>query len=142
MRAAAAKCQPLPFSTQECLLFGSAADSRALAGDINAINVCYDFLLSTLSSSSLGALRLDSLAFTEDYFVVYNGGVITAANPYFVFAQQLGLSSVATDGYTPKGKPRVIHSGISLTLQQCKMSRLAVSLHFWQEQQLPVQHSK
>jgi len=142
MRAAAAKYQPLPFSTQECLLFGSAADNRALAGDINAINVCYDFLLSNLASSSIGALRLDSLAFTEDYFVVYNGGVITAANPYFVFAQQLGLSSVATDGYTPKGKSRVIHSGISLTLQQCKMSHLAVSLHFWQEQQLPVQHSK
>jgi hypothetical protein len=61
-------------------LFGSAADNRALAGDINAINVCCDFLLSNLSGSSIGALRLDSLAFTEDYFVVYNGGVITGAN--------------------------------------------------------------
>jgi len=41
------------------------------------------------------------------------------------------LSSVATDGYTPKGKPPVSHSGISRTLQPCKMLRLAVSLlHF------------
>ncbi len=123
-------------------MFGSAVDNRALAGDANAINVCYDFLLSNLSSGNLGTLRLDSLAFTEDYFVVYNGGVINAANPYFVFAQQLGLSSVATDGYSPKGKPPVIHSGISRTLQQCKMLRPAVSLHVCQEQQLPVQHSK
>jgi len=87
----------------ECLLFGSATDNRALAGDINAINVCYDFLLSSLSSGDLGQVRLDSLPFTEDYFVVYNGVVMNAANPYFVFAQQFGLSSVATNGYAPKG---------------------------------------
>jgi len=91
---------------QECLLFGSATDNRALAGDINAINVCYDFLLSSLSSGDLGQVRLDSLPFTEDYFVVYNGAVMNAANPYFVFAQQFGLSSVATNGYAPKGKLR------------------------------------
>jgi hypothetical protein len=67
--------------------------------------VCYDFLISTLSKENLATLRLDALQHTEDYFVVYNGAVINAANPYFVFVQQIGLSSVLTDNYSPQGKP-------------------------------------
>ena len=112
--------QPFPLSKQECTSFGSARDNRALAGDINAINVCYDFLQSTISRENYDTLRLDSLSFTEDYFVVYNGAVILPANPYFVFMQQTGLSSsMVTDGYSPKGKPNTLHSGFRAQ-QQCQ----------------------
>ena len=93
-------------SDQECTAFGAASDSRALAGDMNAINVCYDFLLATVSNENKESLRLDSLSHSEEYFAVYNGAVIRAANPYFVFVQQIGLSGVLTDNYSPKGKPR------------------------------------
>ena len=93
---------------QECTAFGSTSDNRAMAGDANAINVCYDFLISTLSKENLETLRLDVLQPTEDYFAVYNGAVIEAANPYFVFVQQIGLSSVLTDNYSPKGKPCLV----------------------------------
>jgi hypothetical protein len=48
-------------------------------------------------------LRLDPLPFIEDYYAVYNGVVILAANPYINYARTLGLSSVATGGYSPKG---------------------------------------
>ncbi len=87
------------------MAFGSTTDNRAMAGDANAINVCYDFLNSTLSKENLETLRLDVLQHTEDYFVVYNGAVIKDVNPYLVFVQQIGLSSVLTDNYSPTGKP-------------------------------------
>ena len=52
-------------------------------------------------------MRLDPLPFTEDYFAVYNGVVILNANPYFNFARQLGLSSVATGGYISTGSSTI-----------------------------------
>jgi hypothetical protein len=55
-------------------------------------------------------MRLDPLPYTEDYFAVYNGVVVIAANPYFNFARQLGLSSVATNNYSPQGNSRVFYS--------------------------------
>ncbi len=48
--------------------------------------------------------------FSEDYYTVYNGVIILAANPYFNFARQLGLSSVATNNYSPQGKLRIFVS--------------------------------
>ncbi len=53
-------------------------------------------------------MRLDPLPYTEDYFAVYNGVVILSANPYFSFAREVGLGSVATDNYSPKGARVVI----------------------------------
>ena len=85
-------------------MFGSATDNRAMAGDVNAINVCNDFLMKTVSDANFATIRMDPLPYTEDYFCVYNGAVITSANPYFNFARQMGLSSVATDGYVSEGE--------------------------------------
>jgi len=50
-------------------------------------------------------LRLDPLPFTEDYFVVYTGAVVVGVNPYINHARTLGLNSVATGDYSPKGTP-------------------------------------
>jgi hypothetical protein len=65
---------------------------------------------SRLTQDQLSAMRLDPLPYTEDYFAVYNGVVVIAANPYFNFARQLGLSSVATNNYSPQGNSRVFYS--------------------------------
>ena len=85
-------------------MFGSATDDRALAGDVNAIGVCNDFLQQTISGANFDTIRMDPLPYIEDYFAVYNGAVILAANPYFNFAREIGLSSVATGGYVSEGK--------------------------------------
>jgi hypothetical protein len=55
-------------------------------------------------------LRLDPLPFTEDYFVVYTGAVVVGVNPYINHARTLGLNSVATGDYSPKGTPNIQHT--------------------------------
>jgi hypothetical protein len=93
-------------------MFGSATDNRALAGDVHAIGVCNDFLKQTISGANFDTIRMDPLPYIEDYFAVYNGAVILAANPYFNFAREIGLSSVATGGYVSKGKLTGTHASM------------------------------
>jgi hypothetical protein len=64
-------------------------------------------------------MRLDPLPFTEDYFAVYNGVIILNANPYFNFARQLGLSSVATGGYISTGRTTRIYHLLHMLRSQC-----------------------
>ncbi len=68
------------------------------------------FFKETISDANFDTMQMDPLPYTEDYFAVYNGAVILAANPYFNFARQLGLRSVATGGYVSEGELTGTHA--------------------------------
>lgn len=74
-------------------------------------------------------LRLDPLSFTEDYFAVYNGAVILTINPYINHARTLGLSSVVTGGYTPKGNANISALTSTLCRRPCALFALIRWLH-------------